>query len=72
MTFFREQIELRVALKQKTHPTEAAVRRYFSKYVFLRISQYLQQSSCVGVPFKNSFFYRAPPVVASDPRDYKC
>ena len=31
--------------------TEAAVRRCSLKYVFLKISQYSQESSCVGVSF---------------------
>ena len=33
--------------------------------VFLNISQYSQENTCVGVAFKNSFFYRTPLVAAS-------
>ena len=62
---------------------EAAVGRCSSKKVFLKISQYSQKNTCVGVSFycketpaqvfsceyckifKNSFFYRTPPVAAS-------
>ena len=38
--------------KNQKQITEAAVRRYFSKQVFLEISQYSQQITCVGVSFK--------------------
>ena len=37
--------------KQKNEILEAAFRRCSSKYVFLKISQYSQENTCIGVSF---------------------
>ena len=46
--------------------TEAAVCRCSSKYLFLKISQYSQENTCLLniVKFvRTDFFYKTPPVV---------
>ena len=52
---------------QKTGSAEAVVQRYSVKKVFLEISQNSQESTCEFCEIsKNVFFYRTPPVAASE------
>ena len=58
--------------QQVFYKQKGAVRKWHTKWVILKTSQYSQENVCVGVFFKklrkalkNSFFYGTPALAAS-------